>query len=79
MNPIAYRVHRASSHPVETTVSHLGEDVRAIVTQLEVELTPVDAPEHGTLTLRFFGRQAEEARALFRSDAVVEVSVAAAP
>ncbi len=47
------RVHRVSTHHIERTVTHEGEEARAMVAELEVELTDASDAGHGTMTLHF--------------------------
>src|ERR1051326_7191456 len=68
MNIGKYRVHRVSDVTQVVPVIFEGNTVHASVTGLEVELTPVDDPRHGTLTLRFVGQSIETAKVEFVTD-----------
>lgn len=50
---VTMRVHRVSTHHTERTVTHEGEEARAMVAELEVELTDAGDAGHGTTTLHF--------------------------
>lgn len=49
---IQMRVHRVSTHHVERTVMHEGDEARAMVAELEVELSDV-GDGHGSFQLHF--------------------------
>ena len=50
---ITMRVHRVSTHHVERTVVHEGDEATAMVAELEVELLDHADLGHGSLCLHF--------------------------
>ena len=76
---IQMRVHNASVHHHERTVTHEGEEARAMVAQFEVELTDMSSAGHAIMTLRFSSQsKIAEARKMFKQGEYVTMSFAAA-
>lgn len=70
-----YQVHAVHDTQVPRQVQDGDETVTADVWITLVELTPVDDPLMGTLTLRFRGRDRREAaKVAFVQDATVQLS-----
>ncbi len=65
MATIEYRVHGVATVSRPVRVMFQGDEVDATVEGVEVELVPLDDPTHGSLTWRFVGRDAANARAEF--------------
>lgn len=72
---IQMRVHRVSTHHIERTVTHEGEEARAMVAELEVELTDAADAGHGSLALHFRSKlKIAEAQDVFKQGAMVTMS-----
>jgi dihydroxyacetone kinase len=72
---IQMRVHRVSTHHVERTVIHEGEEARAMVAELEVELTDGGDGGHGSQMLHFRSKaKIEEAKDVFAQGGMVALS-----
>ncbi len=65
MATIEYRVHGVATVSRPVRVMFQGAEVDAQVEGVEVELVPLDDPTHGSLTWRFVGKDAVNARAEF--------------
>lgn len=66
---VKFKVHRASWHQAPRTVTLAsGEKVTGDVREFQVELV---SDEHGTITLRYAGAEAESAAKVCRVGAVV--------
>lgn len=65
-----FLVHSAVINDLPVTVSYQGEEVKATVECLEVELLPVNT-KNGSLTVRFTGNDITEARELFIKDKAI--------
>jgi len=77
---IMMRVHRVSSHHVERSVIHEGDEVMAMVSELEVELVDAGDCGHGSMTLHFRARkEIAEAQELFPQGGIVTLSFAGGP
>ncbi len=64
---IKYRVHGVATVSRPVKVMFQGDEVDATVEGVEVEAVPVDDPSHGSLQLRFVGKDAAQARAEFHN------------
>ena len=71
---LQYKVHNVSTSSVSTTGTVDGQDQWVHVEGLEVELTSADG-RHGSLTLKFIGKDVAEAREKFKNDADVTLEV----
>lgn len=71
-----YTVHRVSDHQQTGIVEVDGEEMPGMISSVEVELIPADARQ-GTITLRFIGKAAAEAKATFSEGASVPISFGA--
>ncbi len=67
---IEFVVHEISTTTRSADVDYLGEKISASIPIMEVQLVTKD-PMHGSLTLRFTGKAAVDARARFKPDATV--------
>ncbi len=69
---VKYRVHgpRSGREPVEAEVR--GEKIRVLAESFEVEL--IGDHDHGTIKLRFIGKDADVAQALFTADKAIRVT-----
>ena len=56
-----------------------GDEIDATVEGVEVELVPLDDPTHGSLTWRFVGRDAIDARAEFHNNGLGTITWTPAP
>lgn len=73
LTPLKFLVHRVSFHPLEREVIHEGEEIKAIVNSIEIELVSLEG--HGTLALRYIGHMAEEAKKLFTEGHTITWSI----
>ncbi len=74
MATIEYRVHGVATVSRPVRVMFQGAEVDATVEGVEVELVPLDDPTHGSLTWRFVGKDAIDARAEFKNGALGTIS-----
>ena len=75
---IEMRVHRVSTHHIERTVTHEGEEARAMVAELEVELTDASGGGHGSIALHFRSQaKIAEAKQMFTQGGAVTMSFSA--
>lgn len=65
---IKFRVHGVTTIPVLVEVEHNGEKVLATIEGAEVELV---TESNSSLTLRFTGAEAEQAKQVFTPDKTV--------
>jgi hypothetical protein len=73
---VDFKVHSVARAAANVRTEVDGEPITAQVPCLEVELTTV-AERSGTLTLRFVGSSMEEAKEMFKQDAVISASFGA--
>lgn len=66
------QVHGVSSTTVPVKVEYEGHTVNAPIECFEVELT--SPKRHGSTTLRFIGKEIEEAMEVFKRDGAVSVT-----
>lgn len=69
-------VHNASGGLLPVNAQIDGENARVLTDGVEVELVP-DGGRHGTLTLRFTGKDTTEAKELFKPGAKICVDLTA--
>lgn len=62
---VDFMVHGVVNQHVGVSSLIEGEEQRALVQGLEVELAPVQS-RHGSVTLRFFGKELNEAKEVFQ-------------
>lgn len=63
---VEYIVHSVNVVPTTVAVEHEGDTLRAAVDCCEVELASENG-RHGSVTLRFTGKDCTEARARFKA------------
>jgi hypothetical protein len=68
---VEFKVHGVSQGSAHATAQVDGETVQSTTPCLEVELVSAKDRD-GNLTLRFVGSKIEEAKAMFKPDAVIE-------
>ncbi len=75
---ITMRVNRVSTHPVEVPVTYAGQDMKAMMPELEVELFH-EHGTHGSLTLHFrTAAEIADAKAAFVQGSEITLHVAGA-
>jgi hypothetical protein len=67
---VKFVVHGVTPMQISAVTQLDGEDVRSSVSGLEVELTS-ENPRHGSLVLRFVGKEAAEAAEKFKDGETV--------
>jgi hypothetical protein len=71
---LVYRVHGVATVSRPVRVMFQGDEIDATIEGVEVDLVPVDDPTHGSITWRFVGRDAIDARAEFSNGALGTIS-----
>lgn len=73
---VQMRVHNVSTHPAEVDVVYNGENLRAVVPELHVELMHLDG-QHGSIALRYRSKaDIDEAKAMFVQGGTVTMTFA---
>lgn len=79
MATIEYRVHGVATVSRPVRVMFQGNEIDAQVEGVEVELVPFDDPTHGSITWRFVGREAVDARTEFHNNGLGTITWTPAP
>ena len=74
MAKLDYRVHGVATVSRPVRVMFQGAEVDATVEGVEVDLVPVDDPTHGSITWRFVGKDAVDARTEFKNGMLGSIS-----